>query len=296
MLVGLACGGLAWVMTRCVYGAEDLFGRLPLHWSWWPAIGGVVVGVGGLIDPRVLGVGYATIGAELAGELALGALAVLLVVKLAIWSIALGSNTSGGILAPLLMLGAALGGLLGAILPGAGEGTWALIGMAAAMAGVMRSPFTSIVFALELTHDVNALLALLVACTIAHLVSVLTLKRSILTEKIARRGYHVTREYEIDPLHALLVRDVMADRRPHRASRRHARQRPVRAAARRAAMSAASGSTQCSTRIRTSVGVLAFSDVLAAHRPRQRIHRRRPGTARRCSRSPMRRCARSPTG
>jgi chloride channel protein, CIC family len=209
-LVGLACGGLAWVMTRCVYGAEDLFGLLPLHWSWWPAIGGLFVGIGGLIDPRVLGVGYATIGAELAGGLALGALAALLLVKLAVWSIALGSNTSGGILAPLLMLGAALGGLLGAVLPGAGEGTWALIGMAGAMAGVMRSPFTSIVFALELTHDVNALLALLVACTIAHLVSVLTLKRSILTEKIARRGYHVTREYEVDPLHALQVADVMA--------------------------------------------------------------------------------------
>jgi H+/Cl- antiporter ClcA/CBS domain-containing protein len=209
LLIGLACGGFAWVMTRCVYGAEDLFARLPLHWSWWPAIGGVVVGIGGLIDPRALGVGYGTIGAELAGGVALGTLAVLLIVKLTIWSTALGSNTSGGILAPLLMLGAALGGLVGAILPGAGDGTWALLGMAAAMAGVMRSPFTSIIFALELTHDVGALLALLVACTVAHLVSVLTLKRSILTEKVARRGYHVTREYEVDPLHALLVRDVM---------------------------------------------------------------------------------------
>jgi chloride channel protein, CIC family len=263
VLVGIACGGLAWVMTRCVYGAEDLFGRLPFHWSWWPAIGGVFVGVGGLIDPRVLGVGYATIGAELAGELALGALAVLLVVKLAVWSIALGSNTSGGILAPLLMLGAALGGLLGAVLPGAGEGTWALIGMAAAMAGVMRSPFTSIVFALELTHDVNALLALLVACTIAHLVSVLTLKRSILTEKIARRGYHVTREYEIDPLHALLVRDVMStdvltvqpqtpteelyERLPEGSTERRQRLYPV---------------IDSNERL---VGVLPFSDVIAAY-------------------------------
>jgi chloride channel protein, CIC family len=210
VLVGVACGGLAWVMTRCVYGAEDLFGRLPLHWSWWPALGGLVVGAGGLIDSRVLGVGYDTIGLELAGGLALGALGVLLVVKLVIWSIALGSNTSGGILAPLLMLGAALGGLLGAVLPGAGEGTWALLGMAAALAGVTRSPLTSIVFALELTHDVNALLPLLVVCTISHLTSVLTLKRSILTEKVARRGYHVSREYEVDPLHALLVRDVMS--------------------------------------------------------------------------------------
>jgi chloride channel protein, CIC family len=210
VLIGIACGALAWVMTRCVYGAEDLFGRLPLHWAWWPALGGLVVGVGGLIDPRVLGVGYATIGAELTGKLALGALALLLVVKLAVWSIALGSNTSGGILAPLLMLGAALGGLLGAVLPGASEGTWALLGMAGALAGVTRSPFTSIVFALELTHDVNSLLPLLVVCTIAHLLSVLTLKRSILTEKVARRGYHVNREYEIDPLQALLVRDVMS--------------------------------------------------------------------------------------
>jgi len=207
--VGIACGGLAWLMTRCVYGAEDAFGRLPLHWSWWPAIGGLVVGVGGLIDRRALGVGYDTIGATLAGRLALGTLAVLLAVKLTIWATALGSNTSGGILAPLLMLGAALGGLLGGVLPGASDGTWALLGMAGAMAGVMRSPFTSVVFALELTRDAGALLPLLLACTIAHLVSVLTLRRSILTEKVARRGYHVLREYEVDPLHALLVRDVM---------------------------------------------------------------------------------------
>lgn len=262
LVIGVACGGLAWLMTRCVYGAEDLFGRLSLHWSWWPALGGLVVGIGGLIDPRALGVGYDTIGAELAGQLALGTLLTLLVVKLVIWSVALGSNTSGGILAPLLMLGAALGGMLGAVLPGAGEGTWALIGMAAAMAGVMRSPFTSVVFALELTHDVNALLALLVACTIAHLVSVLTLKRSILTEKVARRGYHVTREYEIDPLHALLVADVMTtdvlsvqpqtpmeelyERLPEGGADRRQRLYPVLDADERL------------------VGVLAFSDVLAA--------------------------------
>jgi CIC family chloride channel protein len=265
VIVGVACGGLAWVMTRCVYGAEDLFARLPLHWTWWPALGGIVVGVGGLIDSRALGVGYDTIGAELAGRLALGTLLTLLVVKLVIWSVALGSNTSGGILAPLLMLGAALGGLLGSILPGAGEGTWALLGMAAALAGVMRSPFTSIVFALELTHDVGALLALLIACAIAHLVSVLTLKRSILTEKIARRGYHVTREYEVDPLHALLVRDVMSteivtvtpstpvaelyERLPEGSDERRQRLYPV-------------------LDHETITGVLAFSDVLAARRSR----------------------------
>ncbi len=264
VIVGAACGGLAWLMTRCVYGAEDLFARLPLHWTWWPALGGLVVGVGGLIDPRALGVGYDTIGAELAGRMALGALLTLLVVKLVIWSVALGSNTSGGILAPLLMLGAALGGLLGSILPGADEGTWALLGMAAALAGVTRSPFTSIVFALELTDNISALLALLIACTIAHLVSVLTLKRSILTEKIARRGYHVTREYEVDPLHTLLVRDVMStevltvtpstrveelyERLPEGSAERRQRLYPV---------------LDDNERI---TGVLAFSDVLAARR------------------------------
>lgn len=263
VVVGAACGGLAWVMTRCVYGAEDLFARLPVHWMWWPPIGGVVVGVGGLIDPRVLSVGYDTIHAELAGRLALGSLAVLLVVKLAVWAIALGSNTSGGILAPLLMLGAALGGLLGAILPGAGEGTFALLGMAAALAGVTRSPFTSIVFALELTHDVSALLALLAACTIAHLVSVLTLKRSILTEKVARRGYHVSREYEVDPLNALLVRDVMATDvltvDPQMEARELYLWLPEGDDARRQRLYPVLGAGGA------LIGVLAWSDVLAAH-------------------------------
>ncbi len=207
--VGLAGGALAWLMTRCVYAAEDGFARLPLHWSWWPALGGLVVGVGGLIEPRALGVGYDTIDAELAGKLAVGALLGLLTVKLVVWAVALGSNTSGGILAPLLMLGGALGGLVDHLVTGAPAGTFALLGLAAALAGVTRSPLTSIVFALELTHDVDAILPLLVACGAAHLVSVLVLERSILTEKVARRGYHVHREYVVDPLEALFVRDVM---------------------------------------------------------------------------------------
>jgi H+/Cl- antiporter ClcA len=210
LAVGLACGALAWLMTRCVYAAEDLFTRLPLHWSWWPALGGLVVGVGGLVDPRVLGVGYDTIRDELTAKLAIGALVLLLVCKLAVWAVALGSNTSGGILAPLLMLGAAVGAIMGHVLPDAPAGTYALVGLAAALAGVTRSPLTSIVFAVELTHDINALLPLLIACATAHLLSVLVLQRSILTEKVARRGYHVNREYEVDPLQALFVRDVMA--------------------------------------------------------------------------------------
>ncbi len=122
---------------------------------------------------------------------------------------ALGGGTSGGILAPIMMMGAALGGILGHVLPGTTPGVWALLGLAGAIAGVTRSPFTAIVFAFELTHDQNSLLALLVAATVAHLVSVLVLKRSILTEKVARRGFHVMREYAVDPLEATFVREVM---------------------------------------------------------------------------------------
>jgi chloride channel protein, CIC family len=210
-LVGVGSGLAAWVFTQAVYRAEDLFLRLRrhLHWMWWPAIGGLLIGLGGLVDARALGVGYDTIGAELLGQIGLGALALLLVTKLVIWAGALGSGTSGGILAPILMMGAALGAIVGHLLPGGSPAVWSLIGMGGALGGVTRSPFTAIVFSFELTHDQNSLLALLVAATLAHLVSVLVLKRSVLTEKVARRGFHVMREYAVDPLEAVFVREVM---------------------------------------------------------------------------------------
>jgi chloride channel protein, CIC family len=172
-------------------------------------LGGLLIGLGGLVDSRALGVGYDTIHAELLGRIGVGALVLLFVIKLVIWSGALGSGTSGGILAPILIMGAAIGGVMGHVLPGASAGAWALIGMAGALAGVTRSPFTAIIFAFELTHDQNSLLALLVVATVSHLVSVLVLKRSILTEKVARRGFHVMREYSVDPLEATFVREVM---------------------------------------------------------------------------------------
>jgi CBS domain-containing protein len=207
--MGLCCAGLAVVLTTACYGMEDLFRKLPIHWAFWPPIGGVVVGLGGLIEPRALGVGYSQISSELAGRLALGTLALLLVMKLIMWSVALGSGTSGGILAPLLIMGAAMGGLLAPVLPGGDSGSWALLGMAGALAGVTRSPFTAVVFAFELTRNTGTLLPLLCTCAIAHLFSSLVLKRSILTEKVARKGFHVMREYAVDPLEALYVRDAM---------------------------------------------------------------------------------------
>jgi CIC family chloride channel protein len=210
-VIGIATGLGAWVMTQAVYRCEDLFKRLTghLHWMWWPLIGGLIIGVGGLADPRALGVGYNTIHLELLGRIGVGALALLLFVKLIIWAAGLGGGTSGGILAPILMMGAAIGALVGHVLPGATVGSFALIGMAGSLSGVTRSPFTAIVFSFELTHDQNSLLALLVSATGAYLVSVLTLKRSILTEKVARRGFHVMREYAVDPLEATFVREVM---------------------------------------------------------------------------------------
>jgi CBS domain-containing protein len=133
----------------------------------------------------------------------------ILVAKSTIWAISLGSGTSGGVLAPLLMIGGALGSIEAMFLPHEGAGFWPLVSMGAILGGTMRSPFTGIIFALELTHDVNMLLPLLLAVTIAHAFTVLTLRRSILTEKVARRGYHLSREYAVDPLEILFVREVM---------------------------------------------------------------------------------------
>src|ERR1019366_4061962 len=165
---------------------------------------------GGLVYPRALGVGYDVIADLLAGQLAGWTLVTLMLVKGTIWSVSLGSGTSGGVLAPLLIMGAALGGIEAHWFPILGVGFWPLLSMGAILGGTMRSPFTGVVFVLELTHDVGVLLPLLVAVVCAHAVTVLVLKRSILTEKVSRRGYHLSREYATDPLEILFVREVMA--------------------------------------------------------------------------------------
>ncbi len=208
-LVGLLAGALSALLTLSVYAAEDAFQKLPVHWMWWPAIGGAAIGLGGLIFPQALGVGYDTIGALLQGSVTTKVILGVLLVKWFIWAVSLGSGTSGGVLAPLLMMGGALGGLEAMFLPNEGAGFWPLISMGAILGGTMRSPFTSIIFAFELTHDTNVFLPLLVGSVIAHAFTVLTLKRSILTEKVARRGYHLSREYAVDPLEILFVREVM---------------------------------------------------------------------------------------
>src|SRR5438128_1439802 len=209
VLVGLLAGGLSALLTLSVYAAEDAFQHLPIHWMWWPAVGGLAIGVGGLVFPQALGVGYDTIGQLLQGSVTAHVILGVLLVKWFIWAVSLGSGTSGGVLAPLLMMGGALGRIEAMFLPNEGAGFWPLISMGAILGGTMGSPFTSIVFAFELTHDANVFLPLLVGSVIAHAFTVLTLKRSILTEKVARRGYHLSREYAVDPLEILFVREVM---------------------------------------------------------------------------------------
>jgi CIC family chloride channel protein len=223
VLVGLLGGALSAILTLGVYASEDAFHKLPIHWMWWPPIGGLIIGIGGLIVPHALGVGYDVIDNLLGGDMPVRVVLGILLVKSMIWALSLGSGTSGGVLAPLLMMGAALGALEAHVLPFEGAGFWALVSMGSILGGAMRAPLAGVVFALELTSDFNMLLPLLIAVTIAYGFTVLTMKRSILTEKIGRRGYHLSQEYSIDPLEIMFARevvrvadvDVLADARTH---------------------------------------------------------------------------------
>jgi H+/Cl- antiporter ClcA/CBS domain-containing protein len=206
---GLLAGVLSTALTASVYFCEDLFHRLRFHWMWWPMIGGAVIGLGGFFFPEALGVGYDSIARLIQGDVTIRLLLGILFVKWAIWAFALGSGTSGGVLAPLLMIGGALGGIEAGVFPEFGAGFWPMISMAAALGGTMRCPLTAIVFAMELTHEYNMMFPLMVAVFVAYGFTVLTMKRSILTEKVSRRGFHLSREYSVDPLEAIFVRDVM---------------------------------------------------------------------------------------
>jgi H+/Cl- antiporter ClcA len=207
---GIASSLLAVVATVLVYASEDGFAMLPIHWMWWPGIGGLVIGLGGLAVPQSLGVGYNVIDAELTGSIGLGLVTGILIVKTVIWSLSLGSGTSGGVLAPMFMIGGALGTVESHVFVHVGAGFWPLVALAGVLGGVMRSPLTGVVFAIELTGRLDAVLPLMLGSSVAFGVSVLMLKRSVLTEKIARRGYHLSREYDVDPLETLFVADVMS--------------------------------------------------------------------------------------
>jgi H+/Cl- antiporter ClcA/CBS domain-containing protein len=211
--VGLVVGLASGLLTALVDACEARFHRLPVPWMWWPAIGGLAVGLGGWADPRVLGIGDDTIHRLMAGQPVGGSLAVLGALKALVWTIALSSGTSGGVLSPLLLIGGAIGTLFGVGIGAGDPGLWAMVGMAAIMGGAMRAPLAGMAFVLELTHDLNALPALLLGSSAALAVTVLLLRRSILTGKLARGGQHVSYEYSVDVFETACVGDVM-DRQP----------------------------------------------------------------------------------
>lgn len=211
VVVGAVIGVLSIGVTRLVYAIEDGFERLPIHWMWWPALGGLVVGLVGYFVPKTLGVGYDNIEEILRGDLLTGALIVLCVAKLASWAVSLGSGTSGGTLAPLFTIGGALGALLtlgfAELAPGfrIDPRIGALVGMAAMFAGASRTLLTSAVFAFEITRQPIGLLPLLGGCAAAYFVSCLGMRNSIMTEKLARRGLRISSEYQTDYLDTVLV-------------------------------------------------------------------------------------------
>ncbi len=213
--LGLLCGAVAVVFSNALYWIEDQFERLPFHWQWWPALGGLGLGIIGFFFPRVLGVGYDTISDILNGRLTLQLLLLVLVFKSLALLVSLGSGTSGGLLAPMLMAGAALGGafalIVDQLVPGANlsPAAFALAGMAAVFGSAAQATFTFIIFAFEITHDYNAILPLMLVCVIANIVTTLFMRNSIMTEKLARRGLRIPVGYEADVLQQINVDEVM---------------------------------------------------------------------------------------
>jgi H+/Cl- antiporter ClcA/predicted transcriptional regulator len=213
IVLGAIVGVFSVWVTRAVYGVEDAFNHLPIHWMWWPAIGAVAVGVVGYFSPHTLGVGYDNIEHIISGTVVGRAVLFLFVLKFISWAISLGSGTSGGTLAPLFTIGGGLGSVLGAatiaVLPGIGMDVRmaALVGMAAMFAGASRALLASVVFAFETTRQPVGLLPLLGGCTAAYLISALMMRNTIMTEKIARRGARVVADYTVDFLDQVLVKE-----------------------------------------------------------------------------------------
>jgi H+/Cl- antiporter ClcA/predicted transcriptional regulator len=217
LVLGVACGGLAVVINKGLFAIEGGFRRLPVPQFWWPAIGALGFGCIALLVPRVLGVGYDQISDVLAMRLTIGTLAILAVAKLLAWWIALGSGTSGGTLAPILLISGSFGALLGHAaehVPGVhvSPGAFALVAMAATFGAATRATFASIVFVFELTRDYNAILPLMLATVVATLLATAVMRDSIMTEKLSRRGLRVPSDYHADVMHTTLVRDVMTTR------------------------------------------------------------------------------------
>ncbi|HXT73654.1 MAG TPA: chloride channel protein [Candidatus Angelobacter sp.] len=215
LLLGVICGFAAVGFTKFLYWVEDLFDHLPLDDLWHPAIGAFVLGVIGFFIPRVLGVGYDTISDILHNNLAIKVLVLLMIFKALALVVSLGSGTSGGLLAPMFMSSAALGGVFAMVinhfLPGAhlSPGAYALVAMGAVFGAAARATFALIVFAFEITRDYNSVLPLMITCVIADMIALHYLPSSIMTEKLTRRGLTVPTDFEVGVLQVVKVSEVM---------------------------------------------------------------------------------------
>jgi len=216
VMLGLTCGVLAIVITRGLFIVEDLYRRLPVVEFWHPAIGAVGFATVGLFVPRALGVGYDAIGDVLGGRLAVTTVAGLAIGKLIAWWLALGSGTSGGTLAPVLLISSALGAVVGSVLngvlpgPDIGLGAFAVVAMAATFGAATQAPFTAIVFVFELTRDYDVILPLMLASVLADLVYSAVNEDSLMTEKLRRRGLRIGRHYGVDPFAGTPVAQIMS--------------------------------------------------------------------------------------
>ncbi|HEY5212102.1 MAG TPA: chloride channel protein [Acidobacteriaceae bacterium] len=209
LALGIVAAFVATGLSKAVYFFERVFEHLPIHWMWWPAIGGLGIGLGGWVFPRALGVGYSVMQQMISGNAGWELLGGILIVKSLIWTFSLGSNTAGSILAPLLVIGGALGGAMGHLMPVMSRGAWVLVGMTSVLSAAIGAPLTSAMLALELTHNGGLMLPVLLSCVAAYAVSVLVMPRSMLTEGLSRRGLHLSREFGADPLESILVSQAM---------------------------------------------------------------------------------------
>ena len=209
LAVGILAAFFSTFISKAIYFFEAQFKKLPFHWMFWPAVGGIGVGIGGLIFPQSLGAGYSVIADLVNDRITWHLLLGVLIVKTLIWTFALGSETAGGILAPLLMIGGGMGAALGHGLPYISPGAWAVVGMCAMLSAALGAPLTSAMLAVELTHNGGLMLPVLLACISAYAISVLIQPRSLLTENLAHRGLHLSREYGVDPLELVMVSAAM---------------------------------------------------------------------------------------
>ncbi|HVN15361.1 MAG TPA: chloride channel protein [Anaerolineales bacterium] len=219
IILGILCGLMGVGFSNALYWVEDQFERLPIDKVWWPAIGALGLGIIGFFVPRVLGVGYGTITDILNARLALSTLLLVMFFKALALVISLGSGTSGGLLAPMFMSGAAMGGafavIINQIIPSANlsPAACALVAMAAVFGSSARATFAMMIFAFEITRDYNGILPLMLVCVIADGVAMYLMRNTIMTEKLARRGLHIPQDFEADVLQQISVGEIM-DRQP----------------------------------------------------------------------------------